>query len=340
MPTTSASEPVVQVRPGLWSVELPLPMAPHVVIVYVLETEAGPYLIDAGWDTNESLHALRARLARIGTRVEDIRGVLVTHAHLDHYGLAPRIREISGAWVSLHSLDAAELTSYRRDPADRLVDVLRAAGAPDAAISAAAAGRGRSPGHTGVGAGPDVLMEDGDRPKVPGWDLTALWTPGHTPGHLCFWSPRYEVLLVGDHVLPRTVVAVHEPHGPRDDPLGAYLTSLDRLEALAPGEILPAHEYRFTDLSGRLTEVRGRHRALVASALRILGDGPATAWQVAERLARRGTLEGLSGFPLHAVVTRALMLLGRLRHLGLAEEVPGSPPHWRRAPLAGPGPGT
>ena len=35
---------------------------------------------------------------------------------------------------------------------------------------------------------PDVLMEDGDKPDMPGWDLTALWTPGHSPGHLCFWE--------------------------------------------------------------------------------------------------------------------------------------------------------
>ena len=35
---------------------------------------------------------------------------------------------------------------------------------------------------------PDVLLEDGDKPDMPGWDLTAVWTPGHSPGHLCFWE--------------------------------------------------------------------------------------------------------------------------------------------------------
>ena len=97
---------VAQVRPGLWVLPLPLPAPPHEVLVYVLQSDAGPYLVDAGWDTEEAWDALRAGLEAIGTRVEDVQGVLVTHSHIDHYGLAPRIRAASGAWVALHPLDA------------------------------------------------------------------------------------------------------------------------------------------------------------------------------------------------------------------------------------------
>ena len=49
---------------------------------------------------------------------------------------------------------------------------------------------------------PDILLEDGQRPEVPGWDLSAIWTPGHSPGHLCFWEPKHQLMLSGDHVLP------------------------------------------------------------------------------------------------------------------------------------------
>ena len=50
---------------------------------------------------------------------------------------------------------------------------------------------------------PDVLLRDGQRPDIPGWDLTAVWTPGHSPGHLCFWEPANQLMLTGDCVLPR-----------------------------------------------------------------------------------------------------------------------------------------
>ena len=58
---------------------------------------------------------------------------------------------------------------------------------------------------------PDVLMEDGDKPDMPGWDLTALWTPGHSPGHLCFWEATNRLMLTGDCVLP----AHHAEHQPQ-----------------------------------------------------------------------------------------------------------------------------
>ncbi|MFE2985806.1 MBL fold metallo-hydrolase [Streptomyces sp. NPDC059262] len=54
--------------------------------------------------------------------------------------------------------------------------------------------------------GPGRFLTDGQRLDGPGWHLAAHWTPGHTPGHLCSWSERERALLVGDHVMPRTVV--------------------------------------------------------------------------------------------------------------------------------------
>ncbi len=324
--TAAWAEPPARLRPGLWALPLPLPGPPHQVTVYVLETAAGPYLVDAGWDTEEAWQALAAGLSEIGTRIEDVKGVLVSHSHIDHYGMAPRIRESSGAWVALHPLDAAELPRYRTDPAERLAALLCAAGAPGPAIERALADAGRYSGH--AAAAPDVLLQDGQRPDVPGWDLTAVWTPGHTPGHLCFWEDRHRLLLAGDQVLPRTAVVVREPRGPLDDPLGDYLASLDRLEQMRPDEVLPAHEHRYSDLSGRVGELREYHASRIASTVETLRQGPATAWEIADRLRSRGPLAELRGFPLHALVTRTLAMLAHLRQQGFAEEAPGPPPHW------------
>ena len=50
---------------------------------------------------------------------------------------------------------------------------------------------------------PDRLINDGDPVPVPGRDVRAVWTPGHTPGHLCLHDAAAGVLLTGDHLLPR-----------------------------------------------------------------------------------------------------------------------------------------
>ena len=68
----------------------------------------------------------------------DVRSVVVTHIHPDHYGLAGRVREASGAWIGLHPADAA-LLEGRYVSTDRTIaymkDLLEVSGAPADAIS-------------------------------------------------------------------------------------------------------------------------------------------------------------------------------------------------------------
>ena len=109
---------------------------------------------------------------------------------------------------------------------------------------------------------PDVLLEDGDKPDMPGWDLTAVWTPGHSPGHLCFWEPANQLMLTGDCVLPRITPNVNLNPQTGDDPLGDYLRSLERLGTY-DGEGLPAHEWRFASLRERHARVAGAPRAAI-----------------------------------------------------------------------------
>ena len=102
--------PVERVRPGLWSIPVPIPDNPlRYVLVYALELDSGVALVDAGWDTPEAWTALTDGLAIAGGSIGDVRAVVVTHIHPDHYGLAGRVREASGAWIGLHPADAALL---------------------------------------------------------------------------------------------------------------------------------------------------------------------------------------------------------------------------------------
>src|ERR1700716_4196221 len=126
--------PVEQVRPGLWSLPVPIPNNPlRYVLVYVFDTRRGPYLVDAGWNTDDSYAVLCAGLTEAGFTIGDVQGVLVTHIHPDHYGLAGRVREASGAWVALHPADAALIHDRYEEPAELLKlmgSQLRRMGAP------------------------------------------------------------------------------------------------------------------------------------------------------------------------------------------------------------------
>ena len=95
--------PVEQVRPGLWSIPVPMPRNPlRYVLIYALALPDGLALIDVGWDSEESWRALVDGIAQTGHHVTDVRYAAITHLHPDHFGLAPRLREVSGAALAMH----------------------------------------------------------------------------------------------------------------------------------------------------------------------------------------------------------------------------------------------
>ena len=316
--------PVEQVRPGLWSIPVPIPDNPlRYVFVYAFETDRGPYLVDAGWNTDESYDTLCAGLAHAGMDITGVRGVLVTHIHPDHYGLAGRVREASGAWIGLHPADAALIGERYEDPTDLLERVgvwLRRMGAPAEELEALR--NAAMPVLAFVtSVRPDVLVEDGDKPEVPGWDLVALWTPGHSPGHLCFWEPRHRLLLSGDHVLPRITpnIPFHPQAG--DDPLGAFLGSLDRLDDYDADEVLPAHEYRFAGLGARLGELRVHHDHRFAEVIGAVEGGLTTAWEIAACMEWSRPWARIKGFMRRAAVAEAMAHLRALERRGVLRSV-------------------
>jgi glyoxylase-like metal-dependent hydrolase (beta-lactamase superfamily II) len=323
--------PVERVRPGLWSVPVPLPNnSLRYVFVYVFETDRGPFLVDAGWNTDDAFAALSAGMRHLGSDIADVQGVLVTHIHPDHYGLAGRIRDVSGAWIALHPADAALIHDRYEEPTDLLERVgamLRRMGAP--AEELASLQNASMPVLPLVGSvKPDLLVEDGDKPEIPGWDLAAIWTPGHSPGHLCFWEDRNALMLSGDHVLPRITpnIPFHPQAGA--DPLGDYLRSLQKLEDYDAEEVLPAHEHRFVGLAQRLAELRMHHETRFAEVVTAVRDGSTSAWDIASRMGWSRPWNRIEGFMRRAAVGEALAHLRALETRGLVREIPGEPSRW------------
>jgi glyoxylase-like metal-dependent hydrolase (beta-lactamase superfamily II) len=324
---------VERLRDGLWSIPVPLPNnSLRYVFVYALETDRGPYIIDAGWNTDDAYAALDAGLAQAGSSMAEVQGVLVTHIHPDHYGLAGRVREASGAWIALHHADAA-LIHDRYDSPDALLNevgaLLLRMGAPTAELETLQ--RSAMPVRSLVSAvAPDVLLEDGDRPEVPGWDLTAIWTPGHSPGHLCFWEPRHKLMLSGDHVLPRITpnIGYHPQAGA--NPLGQYLDSLDKLRPYPAEEVLPAHEHRFVGLVARIDELAAHHEQRFSEVLAAIDDGVTSAWGIAAQMGWSRPWSRIEGFMRRAAVGEAMAHLAALEARGVLREVRGEPSLWER----------
>jgi glyoxylase-like metal-dependent hydrolase (beta-lactamase superfamily II) len=326
--TTAPLPPVERVRPGVWSIPVPIPNNPlRYVLVYAFETDAGIYIVDAGWNTDEAFETLATGLGALGASVGDVRGVMVTHIHPDHYGLAGRVRETSGAWVALHPADAALIPDRYQQPEELLVRMgatLRRWGAPPEEVEGLSHASMPVLGFVSL-VKPDVLLEDGDKPEVPGWDIQAIWTPGHSPGHLAFWEGRNRLMLTGDHVLPRITpnISFHPQAG--DDPLGNFLRSLRKLEPYDSDEVLPAHEHRFVGLQARLTELIDHHESRFAEVVEAVKAGRDTAWAVAGCMKWSRSWDRIEGFMRRAAVAEAMAHIRALERRGVLRELPGEP---------------
>jgi glyoxylase-like metal-dependent hydrolase (beta-lactamase superfamily II) len=329
--------PVEQVRPGLWSIPVPIPNNPlRYVLVYAFDTDRGAYLIDAGWNTDDAYNTLLAGLNRAGFGIGDVQGVLVTHIHPDHYGLAGRIRKASGAWVALHPADAGLIEERYEEPTvliEKMGALLRRDGAPAEEVESLQ--NASMPVRPWVTTAiPDILVEDGDKPEVPGWDLTAIWTPGHSPGHLCFWEADNRLMLSGDHILPRITpnISFHPQAGP--NPLGDFLLSLDKVGAYDADEVLPAHEYRFDDLGKRVDELKVHHQHRFDEAINAIRTGHTTVWAIAGQMTWNKPWDQIVGWTRRAAAGETLAHLRYLETLGVVREEIGEPSHWDLADVA------
>ena len=152
---------------------------------------------------------------------------------------------------------------------------------------------------------------------LPGRRVRVVWTPGHTPGHICLHDADHDLLLTGDHLLPRITPNIGlAPVGP-GSPLPGYLGSLRRLRDYDSAEALPAHEYRFRGIAGRADADRRPSRRA-----RRRDPGPSsshhgpTAWQIAQRLTwSRGWAE-ITGFMRRAALAETAAHVAYLRDEG------------------------
>ena len=249
---------VYPVAPGVHRLPLPLPHdGLRAVNVYVIDDGDGPVLVDSGWAIPESLELLRSGLAELGTSVADVRRVLVTHVHRDHYTQAVGVRAESGAEVvlgvgerpSLEAILVPDAVSLARNVAR-----LHRCGADELAAKLT-----RMPVDPGVWESPDTWLEPGTSVPLGARTLDSVPTPGHTRGHVVFVDPAAGLLFAGDHVLPSITPSIGVEPTPSRLVLRDYLGSLRLVRSMPDRVLLPAHGAPGGSVHTRIDELLAHH---------------------------------------------------------------------------------
>jgi glyoxylase-like metal-dependent hydrolase (beta-lactamase superfamily II) len=273
---------------GIIQLKVPIPNNPlGFTNVYLVGQGDERVLIDAGFDSVEGFNALREQLAGANVSPRQISQIVITHGHGDHVGLAGKERELSGAKVSIHRIEAMHLhppAGRREDSARTTREWARASGIPEN-LSPQTAVRGQAMRHFAEPAKPDFLLEDAQHVTGDDVDLMVIWAPGHSPGLVCLHDATRRVLFSSDHVLPVTTPNIGlrpgSYSGGEANPLADYLLSIRAVKDLDVDLVLPAHEQAFEDLHARAEEIERHHLHRNGEILDTLRSGPKTAYQIA-----------------------------------------------------------
>ena len=269
-----------RVLPGIWRVRLPLPWpgVPH-VNAWALQAGDGIVLVDTGYHEEGALAELERTLATVGRRLEDVRLVVCTHAHSDHYGLAAPIVERAGCELWMHP-NHEHMTRAIADPEralERRVEVARQSGVPLEPLRRWAEERRDS--NPGIAAAIEPHRE-----LVPGVEVetdhgawSVHYTPGHAPSHVVLFEPRQRLLLSGDHLLGR--VSPYFDYGWTPDPVAEFLDSLDTVDALGARLCLPGHGRPFGDVGAHVEANRKEMAATLDRVEGVLADRERTAYE-------------------------------------------------------------
>jgi len=281
------------VAPGVHRVPLPLPQdGLRAVNVYAIETGDDLVLIDGGWALAETGDRLAAALGQIGRSPAEITRCLVTHVHRDHYTMAVVLRRRFGTQVALGIGDRASLATMADTDRESMAEHgrrLRMAGAEPVLQALRQAYRHVRTDHT-AWEQPDEWLKGPVTVSLPGRDLLAVPTPGHTQGHLVFADTSRSMLFAGDHVLPHITPSVGFEPAVAEQPLGDYLRSLRLMLDMPDMRLLPAHGPVAGSTHARVHELLAHHEDRLEACLDRVAAGAHTAYAAAQALpwTRRG----------------------------------------------------
>ena len=280
--------------------------------VYAVISGGDAVLVDAGPDFDGAWETLIAQLEAAGLSLGDIRTVFVTHAHIDHCGLAHRWQDQGvpvAAWSreSPQFLHGRNIIGYQTQyvfralermgvPQERVTGFIEEREKMRAAFRAGddtGGGRRRArwPGLIrGTPFEPDLPLEDGAELAVGERRLQLVAAPGHTPGNAVLFEQETGALFSGDQLIPGSIpnpgwhydLSVEPPRRFRSLP--AFAASLEKVGGLGVRRLYPGHGERSDAVEQELERNRRHHAKRQGQLREALAAGPATPYELMRAL--------------------------------------------------------
>jgi glyoxylase-like metal-dependent hydrolase (beta-lactamase superfamily II) len=273
-----------------------------------LINEGQPSLIDVGLKSKNSYDTLTKELSSLGLAVRDIGRIIVTHAHVDHFGLIRRLQETSSCDVYVHVDDFDNVSNYEESYLKRLDyfgEILSDSGASPKIIDEL---ESTYQFIKDVGGSPlnCKKIKDGNQVELGNAKLEVFHMPGHTIGELTLLWREKGILFCGDHLLKDITpnVGVTLGKGIHRSLLPDYVKSLQRTLKLPGNLCLPGHRDIIEDFRGRAVEIMNHHEERKRLMLKTVANAEKNAFEISKEVFGKLTL---SEIPLAVAETMSHM---------------------------------
>jgi glyoxylase-like metal-dependent hydrolase (beta-lactamase superfamily II) len=295
--------PILEIIPGaLYQITLPLPFELEQVNVHLVRLDSnadGWLLIDSGFGNTRSFELLEASLRELDVEWPQIKLLLLTHLHPDHVGLAEKIASLAHPKIVMHEAEAAhlnEMIEAGKPPWFEPLHLL--GGTPRDQIEKI--DREFAPMRRKLRrVDPDLPLHGGEMLSSEFGPLEVIWTPGHSPGHVCLYARERRLLFSGDTILKD--ITPNIAWLPDHDTLGEYLMSLQKLAALEVAQILPSHGMPFEGHREWVAETTAHHEERCQQILAGAGE-----YRTAHQLISSVWTREFSAFNYHFAIGEVL----------------------------------
>ncbi len=278
---------VEEVAPSIFRLEIPLPRNPLKYLnSYLIKGQERNMLIDTGFNRVECRNAMFEGLKALGVNMEET-DIFVTHVHADHSGLVPTLVTDSST-VYCSEKDAPIInycvtnngsgSGFLKEMYKLLLSHAFPLHELDKAIKGHPA-RKYNMGREQV----FKTVKENDTLQVGDYIFKCVETPGHSPGHMCLYDKNKNILISGDHILD-PITPVIKITKWASDPLRDYLKSLEKIDRLDVGFVLPAHRLLINNAHKRICELKQHHEARLNEVLNILDNSKMTSYEVASKM--------------------------------------------------------
>ncbi len=248
---------------------------------YIIRSDEKIALVDTGMNNPVSFSSLMENLSSL--KIEKIDYIIITHLHNDHIGLLEKIYNLNkNAKILIFKKEKETIGKMleRFENEDETKNYLEKLGFDKETLNVFNYWKMDLDPYNLVMKKSETLDEE--KIKIGKTELQVIWTPGHTPGHMCLLHKISNKIICGDHILKNITPNISFLY--EENNLLDYFRSLDKVKGIDPGLILPGHNGFIINVKERIEELRKHHIERLDEILKFLQNKDMDLYELASKM--------------------------------------------------------